>query len=286
MSSAQGSAAGPVKVEPLIDLPEASSFGRGRPMEATRRKNIWDRLGGKASDPFGSIPQGELPPPLVGSPGSPPAAIARSQIPRPWFPRTTSRGGGRGLTSMGVRPPAPAVEVSSPSSPVEAKLLSTLVEVRPPFIPLEVDPPLSSSGAGDVKQETLSPGDNQTPSSTSWGDLVERAEASGELASNTASASGQAKPTLLFSHVVTAMRPYWLSGTEPLCAVATQLLKDYDSAISLPLLQKALQFMVVQHHDLSAYLHCMIRDKMLRPGADAQEVLTELERLLHSMWKA
>jgi len=113
MSSAQGSAAGPVKVETLVDLPEASSFGRGRPMETTRRKNVWDCLGGKASDPFGSIPQGELPPPLVGSPGSPPAAIARSQVPRPWFPSITSRGGARGLTSVGVRPPAPAVEVSS-----------------------------------------------------------------------------------------------------------------------------------------------------------------------------
>jgi len=87
------------------------------------------------------------------------------------------------------------------------------VEVRPPFIPLEVDPPLSSSGGGDVKQETLSPGESQTPSSTSWGDLVEKAEASGELASDTASASGRAKPTLLFSHVVTVMHPYWLSGT-------------------------------------------------------------------------
>ena len=115
---------------------------------------------------------------------------------------------------------------------------------------------------------------------------MERAEASGELAGNTASTSSQAKPTLLFSHVVTAMRPYWLAGTEPLRAVAIQLLKDYDSAISLPLLQKALQFMVVQRRDLSAYLHCMIRDKMSRPGADAQEVLAELEGLLHSMWKA
>ena len=137
-----------------------------------------------------------------------------------------------------------------------------------------------------MKQDTLSPGESQTPSSTSWGDLVEKAEASGQLASETASASGRAKPTLLFSHVVTAMRPYWLSGTEPLRAIATHLLNDYDSAISLPLLQKALQFMVVQCRDLSAYLHCMIRDKMTRPGADAQKVLVELECLLHSMWKA
>jgi len=60
---------------------------------------------------------------------------------------------------------------------------------------------------------------------------MERAEASGELASNTASTSSQAKPTLLFSHVVTAMRLYWLAGTEPLRVVAAQLLKDYDSAI-------------------------------------------------------
>jgi len=274
-----------VKVETLVDLLGTSPFGRGRLTEATRRKNVWDRLGGKASDPFGSIPQGELPPPLLGSPGSPPVAVARSQVPRPWFPSTTSRGGGRGLTSVGVRPLAPIVEVSSPSSPVEAKLPSTLVEVRPPFIPLEVDPPLSSWGAGDVKQETLSPGDSQTPSSTSWGDFVERAETSGELVSDTASASGQAKPTLLFSHVVTAMCPYWLAGTEPLHAVATRLLRDYESAIPLPLLQKALQFMVVQRRDLSAYLHCMIQDKMSRPGADAKEVPAELDRLLLTMWK-
>jgi len=137
-----------------------------------------------------------------------------------------------------------------------------------------------------VKQDTLSPGESQTPSSTSWGDLVEKAEASGQLASDTASAPGRAKPTLLFSHVVTAMCPHWLSGTEPLRAVATQLLNDYDSAILLPLLQNALQFMVVQHRDLSTYLHCMIWDKLSRPGADPQEVLAELERLLHSMWKA
>jgi len=168
---------------------------------------------------------------------------------------------------------------------VEAKLPSTLVEVCPPLVPLEVDPSLSSSGVGDVKQKTLSPGDHQVPSSTSWGDLAERAEASGESASNTVSASGPTKPTLLFSHVVTAMRPYWLRGTEPLRAVATQLLRDYDSAISLPLLQKALQFMVVQHRDLSAYLHCLIRDKMSRPDANAQDVLAEVESLLLSMWK-
>ena len=137
-----------------------------------------------------------------------------------------------------------------------------------------------------MKQETLSPGNSETPSSTSWGDLVEKAEASGELASGTASIPGRAKPTLLFSHVVTAMRPHWLSGTEPLLAVAAQLLTDYDSAMSLPLLQKALQFMVVQRRDLCTYLHCMIRNKSSRPGADPQEVPAELERLLHSMWKA
>jgi len=160
------------------------------------------------------------------------------------------------------------------------------MEARPPFIPLEVEPPLASSSGGRVKQETLSPGNSETPSSTSWGDQVERAEASGQLPSDAASAPGRAEPTLLFSHVVTVMHPHWLSGTEPLRAVATQLLHDYDSAISLPLLQKALQFMVVQHRDLSAYLHCMIRDKLSRPGADPQEVLAELECLLHSMWKA
>ena len=82
-----------------------------------------------------------------------------------------------------------------------------------------------------------------------------------------------------------AMRPYWLSGTEPLRSVATRLLHDYDSAISLPLLQKALQFMVVQRRDLSAYLHCMIRDKMSRPDADPRAVLAEVEGLLLSMWK-
>jgi len=197
-----------------------------------------------------------------------------------------SGGGGRGLTSVEVCPPAPAVEVTSPSSPVEAKLPSTLVEARPPFIPLEVDPPSLSSGGGRVKQEALSPGDSETPSSTSWGDQVERAEASGQLPRDAAPAPGRAKPTLLFSHVVPAMRPHWLSGTEPLHAVATQLLNNYDSAISLPLLQKALQFMVVQRRNLSSYLHCMIQDSMSRPGADPQEVLAELERLLHSMWKA
>jgi len=177
------------------------------------------------------------------------------------------------------------VEVSSPSSPVEGKLPSTLVEVRPPLVPLEVVPPSSPSGAGDVKQETLSPGDHQVPSSTSWGDLGERAEASSDSASHAASASSSAKPTLLFSHVVRAMRPYWLTGTEPLRAVATKLLNDYDSAISLPLLQKALQFMVVQRRDLSAYLHCLIRDKMSRPDAKAEDVLAEVESLLLSMWK-
>ena len=155
------------------------------------------------------------------------------------------------------------------------------MEVRPPLVPLEVAPPSSSRGAGEVKQETLSPGNDQAPSSTSWGDSVEQAEASGELAPS----SGQPKPTLLFSHVVTAMRPYWLAGTEPLRSVATRLLRDYDSAISLPLLQKALQFMVVQRRDLSAYLHCMIQDKMSQPGADASEVLAEIDRLLLTMWK-
>ena len=90
---------------------------------------------------------------------------------------------------------------------------------------------------------------------------------------------------LLFSHVVRAMCPYWLSGTEPLCAIATKLLNDYDSAISQPLLQKALQFMVVQHRDLSAYLHCLIRDKMSHPDAKAEDILAEVEKLLLSMWK-
>jgi len=103
-SSAQGSAAGPVKVKTLVDLLESRPFGHGRPTKDSRRKNVWDRLGGKASDTFGSIPQGELPPPLVGSPGSPPVVTARSQVPRPWFSSTTSRGGARGLTSVGVRP--------------------------------------------------------------------------------------------------------------------------------------------------------------------------------------
>ena len=81
---------------------------------------------------------------------------------------------------------------------MEAKLPSTLVEVRPPFIPLEIDPPLPSSGGGRVKQEILSPGDSETPSSTSWGDQVEKAEASGQLASDAASAPGRAKPNLFF----------------------------------------------------------------------------------------
>ena len=60
-----------------------------------------------------------------------------------------------------------------------------------------------------------------------------------------------------------AMRPHWLAGTEPLRAVATQLLNDYDSGIPLPLLQKALQFMVVQRQDLCAYLHCMINQRQV-----------------------
>jgi len=85
--------------------------------------------------------------------------------------------------------------------------------------------------------------------------------------------------------VVRAMCPYWLAGTGPLRTVATKLLQDYDSAIPLPLLEKALQFMVVQHRDLSAYMHCMIRDKMSHPDAKAEDVLAEVENLLLTMWK-
>jgi len=184
-------------------------------------------------------------------------------------------------TSVEGRPPAPVVEVSPPSSPVEAQPPSTSVEARPPYIPLEVDPPLSSSGGQNV-----TPGDAEAPTSTSWGDQVEKAEASGQLATDAASAPNWAKPTLLFSHVAMAMRPHWLAGTGPLHAVAEQLLATYDSGIPLPLLQKALQFMVVQRRDLCAYLHCMIRDRSLRPGANPQDILDEVERLLYSMWKA
>jgi len=137
-----------------------------------------------------------------------------------------------------------------------------------------------------VKEETLSPGDAETPTSTSWGDQVEKAEASGLLATDAAFAPSWAKPTLLFSHVATAMRPHWLAGTEPLRTVAEQLLATHDCGIRLPLLQKALQFMVVQRRDLCVYLHCMIRDRSSRPGADPQEVLDEVAHLLYSMWKA
>jgi len=110
-SSGQGSVAGQAKVEPLVDLPETGSLGRGRMVETTRRKNIWERLGGKASDPFGTIPQGELPPPLVMSPGSPPVATATSQVPRSedyvWrgWTWTYLRGGSSpGTSSGGVLP--------------------------------------------------------------------------------------------------------------------------------------------------------------------------------------
>ena len=40
-SSAQGSAAGPVKVETLVDLLGAAPFDRGQPTEATRRKKMY-----------------------------------------------------------------------------------------------------------------------------------------------------------------------------------------------------------------------------------------------------
>ena len=54
-----------VKVEPLVDVTGAGSRGRGHVVEATLRKNIWERLGGRVGDPFGTVPQGTLPPPLV-----------------------------------------------------------------------------------------------------------------------------------------------------------------------------------------------------------------------------
>jgi len=82
------------------------------------------------------------------------------------------------------------------------------------------------------------------------------------------------------------MRPHWLAGTGPLRAVAADLLATYDSGIPLPLLEKALQFMVVQRRDLCAYLYSMIRDQSTRPDADPQAVLDEVEHSLHSIWKA
>jgi len=82
------------------------------------------------------------------------------------------------------------------------------------------------------------------------------------------------------------MCPHWLAGAGPLRAVAEQLLAQYDSGIPLNILHKALQFMVVQHRDLCTYLQCWIQDMSSRPGANPQDILDELERLLHSMWKA
>jgi len=74
--------------------------------------------------------------------------------------RSYLRGGSSSGTSGGL----------SPIIPVEAQPLSTSVEARPPYIPLEVDPPLSSSGGGSVKGEAQPSGDAEVPTSTSWGE--------------------------------------------------------------------------------------------------------------------
>jgi len=89
-----------------------------------------------------------------------------------------------------------------------------------------------------------------------------------------------------FSHVAMAMRPHWLAGAGPLQAMAEQLSTDYDSRMSVGELHKALEFMVVQCRDLCSYLHCWVADHSSCPGANAQDVLDDMIRLLHSLWRA
>ena len=130
--------------------PPAGPRGRGHALEALVHRNLCLRA--RTGDPFGAVPQETLPPPLLQLPDARPAAPG-TYIPRPWLPRMPSAGSGR---------ETPSVEVYPPYTPMEA---------RPPSPPLEVRPP---------KVEVSSTIDTEAPASSSWGDLVAEAEASGE----------------------------------------------------------------------------------------------------------
>jgi len=99
----------------------------------------------------------------------------------------SGRGGSSSISACGGLPSAPPAEVHPPTPPVE---------VSPP----DVEVPAAAHTEASVLPN--------------WGKQVGDAEASGRLVCDPAAVPNWAKPSLTYSHIAMAMRPYWLAGVE------------------------------------------------------------------------
>ena len=166
-----------------------------------------------------------------------------------------------------AQPLLPPVEILPPLPPAEA---------RPPTPPVEVSPPVTEASAA-AGTDAYNPGD--------WGIRVEDAEASEGLVCNPAAVPHWAKPSLIYGHILSAMRPHLLEGVQVVTPVAQKLYDNFDCDMSPEHLRRSLEFMVVQRSDMCAYLCRWLRERMAEPDADPRTILRELINVLWQMQK-
>jgi len=129
----------------------------------------------------------------------------------------------------------PAVEIT-PSSP----------QVDDPSPPL----PFQSQAAASVSDMPAASAVDEA-SSSSWGERVELADAAGGLQCDPTAVPQWAWPAMRYRH----MRARFLEGAAALPSLAQQLFDQYDPGCTLEEFRNRLEYMVVQHGDVCAYLH-------------------------------